>query len=145
MNNRELVEKFWIDLYGRRDYEAVGAAFADDGEYTDVASPTDDIARGPAQITARLKLGLEPVTSISHDIRLMVVEGDVVVTEHVEHWEWPTGETMSSPFASIHEIRDGKFIRWWDYWDLATMMNAAPAWWIEHIMEESARIGLREA
>jgi ketosteroid isomerase-like protein len=145
VNNRELVEKLWDDLYNRRDYDAVGAAFADDGEYTDVASPADDVARGPAQIAARLRLGLEPVASISHDVRVIIAEGDMVVTEHVEHWEWSTGERMTSPFVSMHEVRDGKFVRWWDYWDLATMMNVAPAWWIEHIMEGSARIGLREA
>jgi ketosteroid isomerase-like protein len=144
MTNRELVEKMWVDLYTHRDYDAVGAAFADDGEYTDVASPADDVARGPAQIAARLKLGLEPLSSASHDIRLIIAEGDTVVTEHVEHWEWPTGERLSNPFVSVHEVRAGKFVRWWDYWDLATMMNAAPAWWIEHIMTESARIGLRD-
>ena len=42
-------------------------------------------------------------------------------------------------------VRDGKLVRWWDYWDLATLMNSAPAWWVEHIMSESARIGLRDA
>src|SRR5439155_15778874 len=49
VNNREIVEKLWADLY-RRDFDAVGAAFADDGEYTDVPTPVDDVARGPAQI-----------------------------------------------------------------------------------------------
>jgi hypothetical protein len=24
-------------------------------------------------------------------------------------------------------------------------MNAAPAWWVEHIMNEAVRVGLREA
>ena len=144
MNNRELVEKLWSDLY-RRDFDAVGAAFADDGEYTDVPTPVDDVARGPAQIAARLRLGLEPLSSISHDVRAIIAEDDMVVTEHVEHWEWPTGERASLPFVSMHEARDGKLVRWWDYWDLATLMSSAPAWWVEHIMNESARIGLREA
>jgi hypothetical protein len=26
-------------------------------------------------------------------------------------------------------------VRWWDYWDLQTLMGAAPAWWVEHIMQ----------
>ena len=51
MTNRELVEKLWIDLYNR-DFDAVGAAFADDGEYTDMPTPADDVARGPDQIAA---------------------------------------------------------------------------------------------
>ena len=102
-------------------------------------TPADDVAVGPAQIAARLRLGLEPLAGISHDIRAIVSEGDTVVTEHVEHWEWPTGERASLPFVSMQEVRDGKIVRWWDYWDLATLMNTAPAWWVEHIMTEAAQ------
>jgi hypothetical protein len=43
----------------------------------------------------------------------------------------------------MQEIRNGMFVRWWDYWDLATLMNNAPAWWVEHIMTKSAELGLR--
>jgi ketosteroid isomerase-like protein len=143
VNNRELVEKLWIDLYNR-DFDAVGAAFAEHGEYTDIPTPADDVARGPDQITARLRVGLEPLSGISHDVRMMISEGDSVVTEHVEHWEWPTGERASLPFVSVHVVSDGKLVRWWDYWDLATLMNSAPEWWVEHIMNESARVGLRD-
>ena len=144
MTNRDLIEAFWGDLY-RRDYATVGAYFSETGEYTDVASPSDDVARGPARIAARLQLGLQPLASLSHDIRLMVCEGDTVVTEHVEHWEWPTGERVSLPFVSIQEIRAGQLVRWWDYWDMGTLMGAAPQWWIDQIMAESARVDLRDA
>jgi limonene-1,2-epoxide hydrolase len=142
-DNRRIVEQLWADLY-RRDFDAVGAHFAADGEYTDVPTPADDVARGPEQIAARLRLGLEPLSGIAHDIRLITGDGDVVVTEHVEHWEWPTGERASLPFVSIHEFRDAKIVRWWDYWDLATLMGSAPAWWVEHIMTKSAELGLRQ-
>ena len=50
---------------------------------------------------------------------MTVCEGDTVVTEHVEHWEWPTGEKAALPFVSMQELRDGKIVRWWDYWDLS--------------------------
>ena len=143
MTNRELIERFWTDLYNR-DFDAVGAYFSADGEYTDMPTPAEDVARGPEQIAARLRVGLEPLSGISHDVRAIVCDGDTAVTEHVEHWEWPTGERASLPFVSVQQIRDGKLVRWWDYWDLGTLMNAAPAWWVEHIMNESARVGLRE-
>jgi ketosteroid isomerase-like protein len=143
-DNRALVERFWADLY-RRDFDALGAYFAPDAEYTDVATPADVVARGPEQIVARLRLGLEPLESFSQDVRTIVCEADTVVVEHVEHWAWPTGERASLPFVSVQELRDGKLTRWWDYWDLATLMNSAPAWWVEHVMTESARIGLRDS
>ena len=132
--NKHVVVQLWRDLYAR-DFDAVGAHFLDDGEYTDVPSPADDVARGPAKIAARLRLGLGPLERIDHEIRVVVAEGDTVVTEHVEHWHWPTGEHVDLPFVSVHEFRGGRISRWWDYWDMQTLMGAAPEWWVEHIMK----------
>ena len=121
--NKRVVAQLWRDLYAR-DFDAVGAHFLDDGEYTDVPSPADDVARGPAKIAARLRLGLGPLERIDHEIRVVVAEGDTVVTEHVD-----------LPFVSVHEFREGRIGRWWDYWDMQTLMGAAPEWWVEHIMK----------
>jgi limonene-1,2-epoxide hydrolase len=142
VSNREIVAKFWEDLY-RRDWTAVASYFGASSEYTDVPTPADDVARGPEQIVARLRIGLEPLANIGHDVRLVVCEDDTVVTEHVEHWEWPTGEKAALPFVSMQELRDGTIVRWWDYWDLTTLMGVAPAWWVEEIMAKSAEVGLR--
>ena len=133
-DNKRDVEQLWRELY-ERDFDAVGAHFHDDGEYTDVPSPSDDVASGPAQIAARLRLGLEPLEGIHHEIRMMIAEGDIVVTEHVEHWRWHTGEHAALPFVSVHEFRAGRIARWWDYLDMQTLMGAAPQWWVEHIMQ----------
>jgi limonene-1,2-epoxide hydrolase len=129
-----IVERFWRDLYAR-DYDKVGSYFPADGEYTDVCSPADDVARGPAQVAARLRLGFEPLSAISHDVRLMIADGNVVITEHEEHWSWESGERVDLPFVSVMEFRGDQIVRWWDYWDMSTLMNAAPAAWVEHIMQ----------
>jgi ketosteroid isomerase-like protein len=133
-DHKRAVQQLWDELYAR-DFDAVGAHFLDDGEYTDVPSPDDDVARGPAEIAARLRLGLEPLDRLHHDIRLMVAEDDSVVTEHVEHWHWSSGEHVSLPFVSVHVFRDGRIARWWDYWDMQTLMGPAPGWWVEHVMQ----------
>lgn len=132
-DNKALVARFWGDMY-RRDWDALAGYFSDESEYTDVPTPDDDVARGAAQIVARLRLGLGPLEEIRHHPRLTVAEGDVVVTEHGEEWRWPTGESVLVPFVSVQEIRDGVIVRWWDYPDLQRLLAAAPAWWIEHIM-----------
>jgi limonene-1,2-epoxide hydrolase len=131
--NRAVVERFWSTLYDR-DWDAIAGFFAAESEYTDVPSPDDDVARGPEQIVARLRLGLEPISGYEHHLRTMVADGDVVVTEHAETWRWHSGEEVTLPFVSVHELADSQIVRWWDYWDMQTLMNAAPAWWIEHIM-----------
>ncbi|HEY5077015.1 MAG TPA: hypothetical protein VIJ48_05895, partial [Acidimicrobiia bacterium] len=61
MTNRELVEQLWIDLYNR-DFDAVGAAFTENGEYTDMPTPADDVALDDHEahvVRDRLE-GLEP-------------------------------------------------------------------------------------
>lgn len=130
--NKELVQRFWADLY-RRDFDRIATYFTDDAHYTDVCAPEEG-AYGPERIVARLRLGIEPLEAYEHDCRHIVAEGDVVVTEHAELWRWHTGESVSLPFTSVQEIRGGKIARWHDYWDLQTLMNAAPQWWIDHIM-----------
>ena len=132
--HKRIVRSFWAALY-ERNWDRIGGYFGPDSEYTDVPSPADDVAHGPAQIVARLRLGLEKVAAYEHDLRLMVAEGDTVVTEHSETWHWHTGESVTLPFVSVHELRDGTIVRWWDYWDLQTLMQAAPDWWIEHVAQ----------
>ncbi|HEY7439794.1 MAG TPA: nuclear transport factor 2 family protein [Acidimicrobiia bacterium] len=131
--NRALVERFWETL-GRRDFDACGAFFTDDGHYTDVPAPEEG-ARGPAAIAARLRLGLGPLERYVLRDGPIVADRDMVVTEHAEEWYWGTGESVVLPFVSVMEVRAGKLVRWWDYWDMQTLMSAAPEWWVEHIMQ----------
>jgi limonene-1,2-epoxide hydrolase len=132
--NKVRVTAFWEALYAR-DWEAIAGFFDGGSEYTDVPSPEDDVAHGPDLIVARLRLGLERISEYEHSLRLMVAEGDTVVTEHDETWHWHTGEQVTLPFVSVQELKGDTIARWWDYWDLQTLMNAAPDWWIEHIMQ----------
>ena len=130
--NRQLIERFWADLY-RKDFDKVGSYFAPDGHYRDVPAP-DAGAFGPEQVAARIRLGIAPIDGYYHHLKLILAEGDMVITEHVEEWHWHTGEKVMLPFVSVHEIHDGKIVRWWDYWDFNTLMGGAPQWWIEYIM-----------
>ena len=66
--------------------------------------------------------------------RTIVAEGDLVILEHVEEWQFHTGERILHPFVTVMEVRDGKIVRWHDYLDLNTLMAAAPQAWVEHIM-----------
>ncbi len=132
-HNTALIEAFWADLF-ERDFDAVGARFTPDGNYRDVPAPEEG-AFGPAEVAARLRLGLEPLARYEHVPGWRIIaQGNTVVTEHVERWTWDSGETVDLPFVSVHDIDGDRITRWWDYWDLGTLMNAAPASWVEHIM-----------
>ena len=67
----------------------------------------------------------------------MVAEGDTVITEHTEEWHFGTGEVVALPFVSVHVVEEGKIKLWRDYWDMATLMNGAPSWWVERVAAHS--------
>ncbi|MCC5953862.1 MAG: nuclear transport factor 2 family protein [Acidimicrobiia bacterium] len=130
---RQLTARFWQALYDR-DWDLVASFFGPASTYTDMCTPTDDVAVGPDQIVARLRLGLEPISGYDHQLLAVVAEDTTVVTEHTETWHWRTGESVVLPFVSVQETNGEQITRWSDYWDLQTLLGAAPAWWIDHIM-----------
>ena len=132
--NRELIEGFWHDLY-RQDFASLVARFDPKGQYTDVVTPDDDVATGPEEIIARLTLAFGKLSGLRDEPLHIVAGEDAVMTEHIEHWQWPTGESMALRVASVHEIRDGKITMWRDYWDMNVLTTAAPSWWFEHVMQ----------
>src|SRR5580704_18523469 len=133
--NKQVVSDFW-DALAARDFEAVGRFMSTRGHYIDVPMiGIEDGAYGPAETTARLRLGIEPLAGYELHPGVVVADGDVVITEHAETWTWEDGVAIRLPFTSVMEVRDGHVERWWDYFDLATLMNAAPAWWVEHVMQ----------
>ena len=130
---KQSTQSLWQALY-ERDWDRVGEFFADDGLYQDVPAP-DMGAVGPAAVARRLRIGHEPVERHEHSVFRIIAEGNCVITEHREDWYFHTGEVVKLPFTSIHEYNsEGKISLWRDYWDLGTLMNNAPAWWLEQIM-----------
>jgi len=57
------------------------------------------------------------------------------VTKAAIHNGWfHTGEVVRHPFTSVMELDDdGLITRWWDYSNLANLLDNAPQWWLEHI------------
>jgi limonene-1,2-epoxide hydrolase len=129
--NRQVAERYW-DAHFRRDWERMATFFSVTAHYTDVGVDGTG-ATGPAEIIARLRLGIEPLEGYYHFPRHMIAEGDLVVTEHVEQWRFHTGEVVDHPFTSVMEVRDGLIERWHDYSNIGNLTDHAPAWWLEHI------------
>ena len=127
----ELIRRFWDDLTAR--LRSLRRLLRDDGVYTDVPVGEQG-ATGPAEVAAPTTR-TRPITGYEHILRNLVADGDLVITEHVEEWSWHTGEHVALPFVSVMELRDGKIIRWWDYFNLPTLLDAAPQWWLDHIAQ----------
>jgi limonene-1,2-epoxide hydrolase len=129
----EIATSFFDAMYAR-DWDRIRAAFTDDAIYYDVPVGPSSAAKGPKDIEARLRVGIEPLERFwQHDVTT-VATGDVVMTEHIEVWEFPTGERAELPFVSVQHVRDGLISLWKDYWHGPTLMDAAPAWWHERLV-----------
>jgi limonene-1,2-epoxide hydrolase len=128
----DLVRRFWAALYAR-DWDAVASFFDPSSVYWDVPLGPTTAAKGPADIVARLQLGLAGLAGYEHFEGPVVAQDGLVVTEHREVWHWPTGETASLPFVSVMAVDGATITLWKDYWDYATLMNAAPAAWHERL------------
>lgn len=132
--NKATAARFWVALYSHA-WETVPTFFSPTANYVDTGlGESMGGAHGPAEITARLKLGLDPVEAHHHVEGLVIAEGDVVITEHAEEWVFHTGERIVHPFASVMVFdTNGLIDRWWDYSNLPNLLDNAPAWWLEHI------------
>jgi limonene-1,2-epoxide hydrolase len=131
-DNLELAQRLWSSI-DTKDFVAIAALFNDDAEYTDAATPPDDVARGGDEVIARLGRAFEGV-DISTELRNVVADDKAVMAERTETWTWKTGEKLGLPISCVVEIRDGKISRWVDYWDMQTLLNVAPPWWLEQVM-----------
>ena len=129
---KDVINALWREL-AARNWDALPALLADDCIYYDAPIGPAAAARGPAGIVARLRMAIEELAAYTNFPGRMVGEGDTVMYEHSERWTWPTGETALLPFVSVHKVRDGQVTLWADYWNSATLMDAAPPGWQESL------------
>jgi limonene-1,2-epoxide hydrolase len=72
---------------------------------------------GRAAIRETLRRGAEKMTALPWEIRNIVADGSVVMTERVDNFV--VGQRhVSVPCMGIFELKDGKIEAWRDYWDL---------------------------
>jgi limonene-1,2-epoxide hydrolase len=133
MSPKDVVAAFWEALYAR-DWDLIRSFFDAESIYLDVPTGPAAAARGPVAIEKRLRLGLEGLAGYDHGPATTIAEGGMVVTEHTEMWEGPTGERATLPFVSVQHVEDGIITLWKDYWDLGMLMGAAPSDWMDQLM-----------
>ncbi|GAA3712565.1 nuclear transport factor 2 family protein [Gordonia hankookensis] len=127
-----IVRGLWSAL-AQRDWDAAMNFLADECIYVDMPYGPTLAARGPHDIVKRIKVGFEPLAAYTNHDGVLVAHGDDVIYEHSERWEWASGEVAVLPFVTVHRVVDGKVTLWKDYWDAATLINSAPATWMDDL------------
>jgi limonene-1,2-epoxide hydrolase len=111
--NVALIRRF-IEACVRADPDEFASYFTGDAVWWN--SPWQPVA-GRAAIRETLRRGASRMKALPWEIRHVVADGDIVMTERVDRFQ--VGDRpVSVPCMGIFELRDGKIAAWRDYWDL---------------------------
>lgn len=134
--NRKAVETMWKAV-SAMDWDALKSCLDEEVHYEDV--PTEDPgARGRDNVVKRLRIAFDHLIDHQHTIHHLVCEGDVVFLDHTEVWTFKTGEKATNKFATLHEMKDGKVVKWSDYWDVSGFVGQFPPWFLEEMARHTA-------
>ena len=133
--NKKVVETMWNAL-SAKDWETLKDCLAEDVHYEDVPAE-DPGAHGPENTVKRLAIAFDNLVGHTHTIHHIVADGDVVMLDHTEGWTFRTGEKAEHSFATLHEMRDGKIVKWSHYWDVAGFVGQFPKWFLEEMAAHS--------
>jgi limonene-1,2-epoxide hydrolase len=131
----DLIESFFAALEAM-DFSGASRVFTDDGLYRDEPTHAAD-ATGPAAIEAKLTNAIEGLDAFVMGVDTVVGDADRVMSRRIEEWHFPTGEVAKLPVTAVHEISDGKIMRWHEFWNMPTFTEQMPASWMEVIMKRA--------
>lgn len=117
---KQVVRDFFA-AWESRDQQRILDAFTDDAVYHNMPMPA---AQGKEAIKGLLAMILGPATAVTFDVKHIVAEGDVVLTERVDTFQMGD-KTVALDVMGTFELRDGKIAAWRDFFDLAQWTRQA--------------------
>ena len=119
-DSKQIVRDFCA-AWEAMDQQRILDAFTDDAVYHNMPMPP---ASGKDAIKTLLGFILGPAKSVKFDIKKIVAEGDVVLTERVDTFLLGD-KTVALEVMGAFELRDGKIAAWRDYFDMASWTKQA--------------------
>lgn len=114
-DSEKLVRDF-LGSWEHRDLEIICGSFADDAVYHNV--PVAPIA-GIAGIRTIFQAFLDAFAEAKLDIVTLAAEPGLVLAERIDYFTMNDGRKVVLPVNGVFEVRDGKIVRFSDYFDLA--------------------------
>ena len=118
MSNKTLVKNF-IAAWNSMDLESVTDFFSEDIFYHNI--PMEPL-NGKEEASAFVK-GLSDCQSINWEIIAIAEEGNMVLTERIDNFNFKDGRKISLPVMGTFELEDNKIKQWRDYFDLETFQQ----------------------
>ncbi|MEX2326918.1 MAG: limonene-1,2-epoxide hydrolase family protein [Pseudomonadales bacterium] len=119
MSNKNVIREF-VSAWSRLNSDELASFFTDDGVYHNM--PAGPVA-GREEVREFIKGFTAGWTATTWELITIVEEGDVVVTERVDHIDMGD-KHVDLPCLGIFEMEGNKIRVWRDYFDLGTYMKA---------------------
>jgi limonene-1,2-epoxide hydrolase len=119
----EIIRRFcddWSTITDEGGMDRVLAYFTPDAVYHNM--PVDPV-HGPDEIRSTLEGFLAGVSRVEFDVRHLVADGDVVLTERVDVFHLPDGRAIGLPVMGTFELTGDRIAAWRDYFDLNKFMT----------------------
>lgn len=130
-DNREVVRRL-NEALSNRDWDAFADLVAEDCEWTEI--PSGQTIRGVAELVSLCRTFTTAFSDFTVESTTLIADGDLVASE----WRGrgthtgplpqpdgasiePTGRSFERTGVAIAELRDGKIVRYRDYFDRQTM------------------------
>ena len=121
MTDATTIVRDFCAAWESRDQGLILASFTDDAIYHNIPMAP---VQGKEAIKGLLAIILGPASAVSFEIKHIVADGDVVLTERLDTFKMGD-KAVALPVMGTFELRDGKIAAWRDYFDLATWTKQA--------------------
>ena len=111
--NIALISQF-IQACVRADPDEFASYFTEDAIWWNSPWPP---VKGRDAIRETLRRGSQKMAALPWEIRHIVADGNIVLTERVDHF-LVNNKKVSVPCMGVFELQGGKIAAWRDYWDL---------------------------
>lgn len=109
----EEVVRAELAAWGRRDLDEIMSHFSADAIWDNVPI---GVARGYDDIRKSVSGYLDHLSEMRMEVLNLVAEGDVVLTERVDHFVWD-GKPIDARCMGAFEVSGDKITAWRDYFD----------------------------
>ena len=115
MADAESIVREFCAAWSRLDPDELTNWFTEEAVYHNI--PMEPL-KGHEAIREFLAGFLAAVTFAEFELKNVVSDGDIVMTERIDNFEL-NGKRAGFPVMGIFELRDGKIAAWRDYFDMA--------------------------
>ena len=120
MTENETIIREFVAAWSNLDADELATYFTEDGTYYNM--PTQPIS-GRENVRDFIANFMRPWESTEWEILNLLVEGDIVMVERVDHTV-ALGNNIDLPCLGYFLMEDDKIKMWRDYFDLATYTSA---------------------